>query len=55
VLDNKTVNNLGNDISREFENMKVRVGHVTNSNLVQLKNDTIFQSSFDKHRNQWFP
>lgn len=51
VLDNKTVNNLGNDISREFENIRVTVATPTNnSNLVQLKET----SSFDKCRNQWY-
>ena len=50
VLDNKTVNNLGNDISREFEDIKVTVASPANdSNLVQLKKT----SSFDKRRNQW--
>ncbi|HXV89459.1 MAG TPA: archaemetzincin family Zn-dependent metalloprotease [Nitrososphaeraceae archaeon] len=50
VLDNKTVNNLGNDISREFGDIKVTVATPANdSNLVQLKE----ASSFDKHSNQW--
>ncbi len=35
-LDNNTLNNLGNDISREFENIKVTVSSATNnSNLMQ--------------------
>ena len=51
VLDNKTVNNLGNDISREFEDIKVTVATpVDDSNLVQLKK----ASSFDNRRNQWY-
>lgn len=55
VLDNKTVNNLGNDISRVFEDIKVTVATPANdSNLVQLKKDITFQSSFDNHRNQWY-
>ena len=38
VLDYKTLNNLGNDISREFEDIKVTVATPANdSNLVQLK------------------
>ncbi len=54
-LDNNTLNNLGNDISREFENIKVTVSSATNySNLMQLKKDITFQSSFDNHRNQWY-
>lgn len=53
-LDNNTINNLGNDISREFEN-KVTVSSATNnSNLMQLKKDITFQSSFDNNRNQWY-
>jgi archaemetzincin len=50
-LDYRTLNNLGNDISREFENVKVTVVTPANEpNLVQLKK----ASSFDKHRNQWY-
>lgn len=50
VLDNNTLNNLGNDISREFGDIKVTVATPANdSNLVQLK-----ASSFDKRRNQWY-
>ena len=38
VLDNIIVNNLGNDISKEFEDIKVTVATPANvSNLVQLK------------------
>ena len=45
------LNDLGNDISREFENIKVTIATVANdSNLVQLKKT----SSFDKSRNQWY-
>ena len=51
VLDNIIVNNLGNDISKEFEDIKVTVATPANdSNLVQLKK----ASSFDKRRNQWY-
>ena len=49
-----TLNNLGKDISREFENIKVTVVTSNNSNLVPLKKDTVFESSFDRHRNQWY-
>jgi archaemetzincin len=50
-LDYGTLNNLGNDISREFENIKVTIATVSkDSNLVQLKKT----SSFDKSRNQWY-
>ena len=51
VLDNIIVNNLGNDISKEFEDIKVTVATPANvSNLVQLKK----ASSFNKRRNQWY-
>jgi hypothetical protein len=53
-LDYRTLDNLRNDISREFENIKVTVATSNNSNLVELKKDTIFQSSFNQHRNQWY-
>jgi archaemetzincin len=53
-LDYTTLNNLGKDISREFENIKVTVAIGNNSNLVHLKKDTVFESSFDRHRNQWY-
>jgi archaemetzincin len=54
-LDNTILENLRNDISREFENVKVTVASVANnSNLTQIKKDIAFQSSFDKHRNQWY-
>jgi archaemetzincin len=53
-LDCRILNNLGNDISREFENIKVTVSRLNNSNLVRLKKDAAFQSSFDKDRNQWY-
>lgn len=50
-LNYKTVNNLGNEISRKFEDIKVTVATPANdSNLVQLKK----ASSFDKRRNQWY-
>jgi hypothetical protein len=51
-LDYRKLDNLRNDISREFENIKVSIATGNNSNFVELKKDTIFQSSFDKHRNQ---
>jgi archaemetzincin len=54
-LDYRTLNNLGKDISREFENIKVTVPtDADNSNLIQLEKDIDFQSSFNKHRNQWY-
>lgn len=53
-LDYSTLNNLGKDISREFENMKVTIATGNNSNLVHLKKDAAFQSSFDKDRNQCY-
>jgi len=53
-LDYRTLDNLRKDISREFENIKVTVATGNNSNLVQLKKDTVFESSFDRHRNQWY-
>src|SRR5437867_386389 len=54
-LDYRTLDNLGNDISREFENIKVMVATLTNnSNVIEPKKDNAFQSSFDKNRNQWY-
>ena len=54
-LDYRTLDNLRNDISREFENIKVSVASGSNySGLIQPKKDAAFQSSFDKHRNQWY-
>jgi archaemetzincin len=53
-LDNTTLNNLAKDISREFEDIKVTVATGNNSNLVHLKKETVFESSFDRHRNQWY-
>jgi archaemetzincin len=50
-LDYTTLNNLGKDISREYESIKVTIATPANEpNLVQLKK----ASSFDKHRNQWY-
>src|SRR6059036_4147713 len=55
LLDYRTLDNLRNDISREFENIKVSVASGSNySGLIQPKKDAAFQSSFDKHRNQWY-
>ena len=55
LLDYRTLDNLRNDISREFENIKVSVASGSNySGLIQPKKDVTFQSSFDKDRNQWY-
>ncbi|MGI0033435.1 MAG: archaemetzincin family Zn-dependent metalloprotease [Nitrososphaeraceae archaeon] len=53
-LDYRTLDNLRKDISREFENIKATAATGNNSNLVELKKDASFQSSFDKDRNQWY-
>ena len=53
-IEYETLNNLTSDISREFENIKVSIAASNNSNLAELKKDTIFQASFVKHRNQWY-
>jgi predicted Zn-dependent protease len=53
-LEYDTLNNLASDISREFENIKMTVATGNNSNLIRLKKDAAFQSSFDKDRNQWY-
>ena len=53
-LDYRILNNLGSDISREFENIRVTVSRLNNSNLIRLKKNAAFQSSFDKDRNQWY-
>lgn len=47
-LDYNILNKLGNDISREFENIKL-----TLDVRVELKTATSFQSSINKRRNQW--
>ena len=53
-LDYGILTNLGNDISREFEN-KVSVATGANdSGLIQQEKDVALQSSFDKDRNQWY-
>ena len=51
-LDYRALDNLRKDISREFKKIIVTIATGNNSNLVELKKDTIFQSAFDKHRNQ---
>jgi archaemetzincin len=53
-LEYDALNNLANDISREFENIKVTVATGNNSNVIRLKKDAAFQASFVKHRNQWY-
>ena len=54
-LDYRALDNLRNDISKEFENIKVSVASGSNySGLIQQKKDAALQSSFDKHRNQWY-
>jgi len=53
-LDYRTLDNLRKDISREFENIKATAATDNNSNLVELKKDASFESSFDKDRNQWY-
>lgn len=54
-LNDITVNDLANDISREFENVKVTTARDTsNSTISSLTGDTAFQSSFNKHRKQWY-
>jgi archaemetzincin len=53
-LDYTALDNLRNDISREFKNIKVKVATSNNSNLIRLKKDAASQSLFDKDRNQWY-
>jgi archaemetzincin len=53
-LDYTTLNNLGKYISREFENIQVTVATGNNYNLVRLKKEAVFESSFDRLRNQWY-
>src|SRR5438093_8126428 len=51
LLDYRILDNLSNDISREFENMKVTVAiAVKEPNLAQ----TLKATSFDNYRNQWY-
>jgi tRNA uridine 5-carbamoylmethylation protein Kti12 len=49
ALDYSTLQSLANDLSKEFKNTKVTVG----SSLIQSDAETVFQSNFDRNRNQW--
>jgi archaemetzincin len=49
ALDYSTLQSLANDVSKEFKNTKVTVG----SSLTQSDAETVFQSDFDRNRNQW--
>jgi archaemetzincin len=49
TLDYSTLQSLANDVSKEFKNTRVTVG----SSLNQSDAETVFQSDFDRNRNQW--
>jgi hypothetical protein len=49
ALDYSTMQLLANDVSKEFKNTKVTVG----SSLTQSDAEMVFQSDFDRNRNQW--
>ena len=49
ALDYSTMQSLANDVSKEFKNTKVTVG----SSLTQSDAEMVFQSDFDRNRNQW--
>ena len=49
ALDYRTMLSLANDVSKEFKNTKVTVG----SSLTQSDAEMVFQSDFDRNRNQW--
>ena len=49
ALDYRSMLSLANDVSKEFKNTKVTVG----SSLTQSDAEMVFQSDFDRNRNQW--
>ena len=49
AIDYSTMQSLANDVSKEFKNTKVTVG----SSLTQSDAEMVFQSDFDRNRNQW--
>jgi archaemetzincin len=54
MLNDNTLNDLVNDVSREFERIRVMLGgRVKNTTTSSLKKDANFQSLFDTNRNQW--
>jgi archaemetzincin len=53
-LNDNTLDELRNDISREFENIRVRVTSVANTiSNSSLKSESTFNSFFNSDRNQW--
>ena len=53
-LEDNTLESLVNDVSREFEGIRVTLaGSANNTTIGSLKKNTAFQSLFDNNRNQW--
>jgi archaemetzincin len=53
-LNDNTLNELRNDISREFEHIRVRITSVANKiSNSSLKSDAAYNSLFNSDRNQW--
>ena len=53
-LDDNTLEGLVNDVSREFEGIRVTLaGSANNTTIGSLKKNPAFQSLFDTNRNQW--
>ena len=53
-LDDNTLESLVNDVSREFEEIRVILaGSANDSAIGSLKKNVVFQSLFDTNRNQW--
>ena len=54
LLNDKTLNDLVIDVSREYEGIRVMLASsVNNLTYSSLKKDPTFQSLFDTNRNQW--
>ena len=53
-LNDNTLNNLVNDVSREFEHIRVTITSVVNNfSNSSLKSDAALQSTLNSDRNQW--
>lgn len=53
-LNYNTLNELANEVSREFEGIRVMLaGRVKNTTTSSLKKDANFHSLFDTNRNKW--
>src|SRR5437867_6258103 len=53
-LNDNTLDELRNDISREFEHIRVRITSVAQKiSNISLKGDSSFNTNFNSDRNQW--